>query len=99
MFLQLHKIRCKGSAKENNCSPVITGEQWYNHFSNLHKDNFNENREGVNDLPKVDAVCNELNEPFSDAEFQIVIKSLKNDKAEGCDSILNEIIKYSPSII
>ena len=39
------------------------------------------------------------NEPFTRKEFQKVIKRLKNGKAEGNDSISNEMIKNSPKII
>ena len=41
----------------------------------------------------------ENNEPFTRKEFEKVIKRLKNGKAEGNDSISNEMIKNSPKII
>ena len=39
------------------------------------------------------------NLPFSWKEFEKVIKNLKNGKADGNDSILNEMIKNSPRMI
>ena len=41
----------------------------------------------------------EFNKIFSEVEFQSIIKNLKNNKAEGYDSISNEMIKHSPPVI
>ena len=79
--------------------PDITGDTWYNHFKNLHTEKCNEViNEGQNNQNQIlDKV--ELNKPFTRKEFNTIIKNLKTEKTAGSDSILNEMIKYSPIII
>ena len=61
-----------------------------------------EDREGV--LPEAspmnkDKPSEDFNRPFSKKKFKNVIKDLKNKKAEGFDSISNEMIKNAPEEI
>ena len=76
--------------------PNITGEEWYNHFSNLHKENNDTNLENLEDFQNTNNLCRELDQKFAETEFQKVIKNLKNNKAGGYGSIMNEMIKHSP---
>lgn len=79
-----------------NITPEISGEEWYVHFRNLHKDK-SENlyhistSQGNSDFS--------LNQPFTKSEFLTVVKNLKNGKSEGFDNVLNEMIKNSPNNI
>ena len=77
--------------------PDIKGKDWYDHFSNLHSDNQIEN----SNLPLFNIKPKSYisNEPFSKKEFADAISHLKNSKAEGSDSICNEMIKNASSNI
>ena len=81
--------------------PNVTGEEWYQHFSSLHKENNDSdiNTNFLENNPNLNNISRELDNPFSLDEFQTVIKNLKCNKAEGYDSILNEMIKHAPPII
>ena len=70
-----------------------------NYFKNLHTETNNCKNDNNRDPIKGNARYQENNEPFTRKEFQEVIKRLKNGKAEGNDSISNEMIKNSPKII
>ena len=85
-----------GETDVNPTHPNITGEEWYNHFSTLHKETDNTNANNFGELRDTSDYCREFDQQFSETEFQNVIKNLKNKKAEGYDSILNEMIKHSP---
>ena len=74
----------------------ITGNQWFSHFSNLHSEKSADKLGNINTKTKMG---HELNEPFTKKEFMTVIKNLKNDKAAGFDSILNEMLKNSPPVV
>ena len=77
--------------------PDINGKDWYDHFANLHsaKDANNESLPLFNIKPKSYI----SNVPFTKKEFTDAISKLKNNKAEGFDSIGNEMIKNAPSAI
>ena len=77
--------------------PDIKGKDWYDHFSNLHSASQNENGK----LPPFNIKPKSYisNEPFSKKEFTNAIAKLKNKKAEGSDSICNEMIKNAPCVI
>ena len=79
--------------------PNVTGEKWYDFFKNLHTETNNSKIEDNRDSIKSNVRYPENNEPFTRKEFEKVIKRLKNEKAEGNDSISNEMIKNSPKII
>ena len=79
--------------------PDITGDEWYNHFSNLHTEIPKENAETFNTLGNRHNRCSKMNEPLTKKEFMFVIKNIKNDKAAGYDSIVNEMIKNLPEVI
>ena len=76
--------------------PNITGEEWYNHFPYLHKENNDTNLENLEYFQNTNNFCRELDQKLSETEFQKVIKNLKNNKAVGYDSIKNEMIKHPP---
>ena len=84
----------KNSAEKHESlkTPEISGDRWFNHFSNLHTKSFE------NALPPF--VPNQpdvfLNQPFTKKELSYVIKNLKNGKAVGYDKISNEMIKNTP---
>ena len=77
--------------------PDINGKDWYDHFANLHsaKDANNESLPLFNIKPKSYI----SNVPFTKKEFTDAISKLKNNKAEGSDSIGNEMIKNAPCAI
>ena len=79
--------------------PEITGDEWYNHFSNLHTEIPKENAETFSTLGDRNNRCSKMNEPLTKKEFMFVIKNIKNDKAAGYDSIVNEMIKNLPEVI
>ena len=83
----------------NPIEPNITGEAWYNHFSNLHNENDGENAIFRKNYNTKDNYNTEFNQPFSKLEFEDVTKKLQTGKAEGHDSISNEMIKHAPPII
>ena len=72
----------------------ISGENWYNHFHNLHTEKM------INLSPTTftnhHEPCDILNAPFTKDELQHTIDNLKNSKAAGFDGITNEMIKNSP---
>ena len=77
----------------------ITGNKWYNHFLNLHTEKCGEISDNRHYLPDEGHDDDDLNKPFTKTEFDKAVNNLKNDKAEGFDSIFNEMIKNSPSVI
>ena len=81
------------------CEADITGDQWFDHFSNLHTEKGVENIVNPPLKKNISNLQNRLNEPFSIKEFMNIIKNLKNDKASGNDSICNEMLKHSPKEI
>ena len=75
----------------------IKGEEWYEHFSNLHSD---ERGNKIEVTPcNISKKGDISNEPFSKEEFIEVISKLKTKKAVGSDSICNEMIKNAPDSI
>ena len=86
---------CHTHVTEHN----VTGEKWHDYFKNLHAETNKCKNDDNRDPIKGNARYQENNEPFIRKEFQKVIKRLKNGKAEGNDSIPNEMIKNSPKII
>ena len=72
----------------------ISGENWYNHFHNLHTEKM------INLSPTTftnhHEPCDILNAPFTKDELQHAIDNLKNSKAAGFDGITNEMIKKLP---
>ena len=59
------------------------------------------NGEDIIDRPNRDINMDNhiLNEPFTEIEVKKAMKTLKNNKCGGIDSILNEFIKNSPDIL
>ena len=85
--------------------PNISGENWFNYFLKLHTEDRteiipNEDSQGNNNRNETTSTSGlNINEHFSKKEFLDVIQNLKNKKAEGFDSISNEMIKNAPTII
>ena len=70
-------------------------EDLYDFFKNV---NFAENNDDStdqynNDIIQNDDINNFINNTISENEIDIAIKSLRNNKASGTDSIVNEHIK------
>ena len=72
-----------GENDTKNVCLDIPGKKLFDHFSNLHSMNQDE-QEIKPDLFSKKIIDNErLNEPFSKKEFDTVINSLKNNKSRG----------------
>ena len=94
------------SVSENEISkstPTIEGYKWYEFFKGLHSRNDENNECDLNDkhISTRESLDQdeEYNKPFTRKEFEFILKKLKNEKAEGSDSISNEMIKCAPKII
>ena len=76
-------------------------QAFYDHFTNMNKtNNDNNNYIDVNDDTETnDNAGNELNQTITAPEILSNIKSLKNNKAAGIDSIVNEHIKSTAEIM
>ena len=70
----------------------ITGERWFNHFSNLHSQTF----ENVLPLIAHKEPDHFLNQPITKQELIQTIKNLSGGKATGYDNICNEMVKNAP---
>ena len=73
----------------------IPGQKLYEYFSNLHNDSNNDEITEFETTSNISAK-EDLNKPFSQKEFNKVVRSLKTNKSEGYDRISNEMIKHSP---
>ena len=77
-------------------SENISSSEWIKHFSALNEQDSIPNSDildKLRDLEK-EKVFNELDYLISEKEISSCIKDLKNKKSSGCDSILNEMLKY-----
>ena len=84
----LNKLKTKTKAK----APKL--DQLYKHFKNINNTESQDENINLNEiLNEADQNC--LNCPFTQAEIEKSIKSLKNNKASGIDEVINEHIKYS----
>ena len=82
----------------HNSQPNISGNKWYDYFTNLHTEKGSIQTDS--DSNQIEYFENgENNELFTRIEFDKVIKKLKMDKSEGSDSISNEMVKNSPKLI
>ena len=77
----------------------IKGNKWYSHFLTLHTEGSKEKSKNTFSNPISEIYNTDINKPFTKKEFETVIKNLKGNKAEGIDSISNEMIKNSPKEI
>ena len=59
----------------------------------------NEQTNLILEEPNLTNVTNDPSQPFRKEEIDTVIKYLKCGKAEGLDSIINDMMKYSPPAI
>ena len=67
-------------------SSLVSGEKWFNHFSNLHSHaTSNDTLVREDDTTYSQDVI--LNQPFTKKEFETAIKALKNGKACGVGMI------------
>ena len=80
-----------------NRQNTIIGKQWSDHFTKLHTETSSENVESETSFNNTGPTRN--SQPFTKKEFSYVIKNLKNEKAAGYDSILNEMLKNSPPCV
>ena len=65
------------------------------HFSEINRDNKNRT-ENLADFQNL-GLNDTINIPFTSEEISKHIRSLKNNKSQGIDNILNEFIKYCPN--
>ena len=75
---------------------------WHSHFSALLAKNIDPiKKDQFRNLidSEIDVINNELNEPFSGAEFDSALNDLKNNKASSFDKINNEMLKVSGKIV
>ena len=82
--------------KEKNETSEVPTDVWFSYFKNLNeKKSSSENiKEQLIDMEKVKTFT-ELDNLITKTEIEKAISSLKNNKASGFDSILNEMIKSS----
>ena len=75
----------------------ISSNDFVAHFDKLHNDSDSECNATNFEMVNASQCFNEeINKPFTMAEVKQQCMKLKNNKANGCDYILNEFIKYSP---
>ena len=79
-----------------NKSEAISSSDWIKHFSSLNEQKNIPNSEVLDKLKDLEKqkVFNELDYLISEKEISKCIKELKNKKSSGCDSVLNEMLKY-----
>ena len=82
---------------ETKLRTKITGETWFNYFSNLHTADIGDKMPGASINPK--QPCVKLNRPFTITELTEEIKKIKTNKSVGYDRISNEMIKNSPMMV
>ena len=85
----------KFKKRKNRVVHNITLEEFEDHFKNLIS---KENVQDDNHLTP-EAVYEELDSPFTEAELDSCIKNLKRDKSTGFDNIMNEYIIMSRNLI
>ena len=90
----LDKLKNPPSQKD---SDEIPEETWFNHFKNLNTDMSTESHNTAiqNDLLELEKIkiFTELDFSIRDKEIIDAVKSLKNNKSSGIDSLLNEMFK------
>ena len=79
---------------KGNSTGNISVDEFGTFFKNLNVQEESGTAEITFDKPDK-ILFEELNTPFSEKELKLALKSLKNNKATGEDSILNEQIKNS----
>ena len=71
-------------------------ERWAEHFENV----LNRDTVSGNDIDENEKVCDTLDvkeDLFCEEELATVLKGLRNNKAPGADSVINEFLKYGGS--
>ena len=71
-------------------------ERWVEHFENV----LNRDTVAGKDIDENEKVCDTLDvkeDLFCEEELATVLKGLKNNKAPGADSVINEFLKYGGS--
>ena len=71
-------------------------ERWVEHFENV----LNQDTVAGKDIDENEKVCDTLDvkeDLFSEEELATVLEGLKNNKAPGADSMINEFLKYGGS--
>ncbi|MCG8046148.1 MAG: reverse transcriptase domain-containing protein [Candidatus Thiodiazotropha endolucinida] len=89
----------KDDNKNHNKGEAISSSDWLKHFSSLNDQTITPNTDFKDKLEYLEKekVFNELDYLLSEKEILNGIKELKNKKSSGCDSILNEMLKYGHS--
>ncbi len=112
MVEQLRKIQTKypksywnilKGNKNSDVIPIELGFFLYEHFGSLSVEdeidiNENINESMTNAVFDVN-VSDMLNRPITSEEIKSCIKNLKNNKFPGCDTALNEYIKFTQNIV
>ena len=91
----LDQLKSKDNSFSEDASHVPENE-WYDYFKHLNEDTFTDKL--LNDLEK-DKIFNELDYIISQEEILKAIKDLKNNKAAGFDTIINEMLKCGQSVL
>jgi len=71
-------------------------KRWAEHYENV----LNRDTVAGNNIAENEKVCDTLNlkeDLFCEEELATVLKGLKNNKAPGVDSVVNEFLKYGGS--
>lgn len=91
----LHEL--SDTNRENSTSDVST-DAWFSYFKNLNEKETNASCDYLKDMLKDmerEKIFTELDNLISKTEIEKAISTLKNKKASGFDSILNEMLKSS----
>ena len=74
----------------------ISMQDLYEHFKDLSQNGYDDPQGPPEpDFDQASFDTSSLNDPFTEQEIFTCIKQLRNNKAAGCDSIVNEFIKHS----
>ena len=106
-ILYWHVNKLKGSSqsglvpvKDRNGATISNKEKvkerWVEHFENV----LNRDTVAGKDIDENEKVCDTLDvkeDLFSEEELATVLEGLKNNKAPGADSMINEFLKYGGS--
>jgi hypothetical protein len=85
---------------KDSLSADIEPEEWMNHFKALSTQTFTDSSlENLIKIMEKDANLITLSKPILISEIKSAAKKLKNNKANGDDLIINEMLKYASDIL